>query len=121
MKAYREYQPRQSLLLPHSPLDFMPSGHLAYFILETVALLDLSAIRAYYERERRGLPPHDPCMMTAWLLYAYCVGVPSLRKSEQRTHEDIAFRVLAGNTHPDHCCIREFRRIHLDALSALFV
>ena len=121
MKTYREYQPRQSFLLPPSPLDWLPAEHLAYFILETVAQLDLSAIRAYYERERRGFPPHDPRMMTALLLYAYCVGIPSSRKIEQRTHEDIAFRVLAGNTHPDHSCISEFRRIHLDALGALFV
>ena len=121
MKTYREYQPRQSFLLPPSPLDWLPADHLAYFILETVAQLDLSAIVAYYERERRGFPPHDPRMMTALLLYAYCVGLPSSRKIEQRTHEDIAFRVLAGNTHPDHTCISEFRRIHLDALGALFV
>lgn len=121
MKTYREYQPRQSFLLPPSPLDWLPADHLAYFILETVAQLDLSRITAHYERERRGFPPHDPRMMTALLLYAYCVGLPSSRKIEQRTHEDIAFRVLAGNTHPDHTCISEFRRIHLDALSALFV
>lgn len=60
-------------------------------------------------------------MRVALLLYADCVGVPSSRKIEQRTHEDIAFRVLAANTHPDHSCISEFRRIHLEALGALFV
>ena len=73
---------------------------------------DLSRITAYYERERRGFPPHDPRMMTALHLYAYCVGVPSSRKIETRTHEDIAFRVLVGNTHPEHTCISEFRRMH---------
>jgi transposase len=121
MKTYRPYQPRQGFLLPQSPLEWLPEEHLAYFILETVAQLDLSAIAAHYERERRGYPPHDPQMMVALLLYAYCVGIPSSRKIEQRTHEDIAFRILAGNTHPDHSCISEFRRIHLPALSALFV
>ena len=121
MKTYRPYQPRQGFLLPPSPLDWLPEEHLAYFLLETVAQLDLSAFTSYYERERRGFPPHDPRMMVALLLYAYCVGVPSSRKIEQRTHEDIAFRVLAGNTHPDHSCISEFRRIHLEALGALFV
>lgn len=60
-------------------------------------------------------------MMVALLLYAYCVGVPSSRKIERRTHEDIAPRVLAGNTHPDHTRISEFRRIHLRALTKLFV
>ena len=121
MKTYRPYQPRQAFLLPPSPLDWLPEDHLAHFILETVSQLDLRAITAHYERERRGFPPHDPRMMVALLLYAYCVGVPSSRKIEQRTHEDIAFRVIAANTHPDHCCISEFRRIHLDALGALFV
>lgn len=121
MKTYRPYQPRQSFLLPPSPLDWLPEDHLAFFVLETVSQLDLSPITSYYERERRGFPPHDPSMMVALLLYAYCVGVPSSRKIEQRTHEDIAFRVLAANTHPDHCCISEFRRIHLEALGALFV
>ena len=121
MKTYREYQPRQGFLLPPSPLDWLQADHLAYFILDTVALLDLSLITAHYEREGRGFPPHDPRMMTALLLYSYCVGLPSSRKIEQRTHEDIAFRILAGNTHPDHTCISEFRRIHLPALSAMFV
>jgi len=99
----------------------LPEAHLALFLMDTVQELDLSAITAYYERERRGFPPHDPLMMVTLLLYAYCVGVPSSRKIEQRTHEDIAFRVVAGNTHPDHSCISEFRRIHLAALSGLFV
>ena len=82
MKTYRPYQPRQGFLLPQSPLEWLPEEHLAYFILETVAQLDLSAILAHYERERRGYPPHDPQMMVALLLYAYCVGIPSSRKIE---------------------------------------
>jgi len=121
MKTYRPYQPRQGFLLPPSPLDWLPEDHLARFLMDTVCELDLSAITSYYERERRGFPPHDPLMMVTLLLYAYCVGVPSSRKIEQRTHEDIGFRVVTGNTHPDHSCISEFRRIHLGALSGLFV
>src|SRR5207302_6573488 len=54
-------------------------------------------------------------------LYAYCVGVPSSRKIEKRCYEDVAFRVITGNTQPDHTCISEFRRIHLAVLAALFV
>ena len=60
-------------------------------------------------------------MMVTLLLYAYCVGVPSSRKIERRCHEDVAFRVIAGNTQPDHSRISEFRRRHLEALAALFV
>jgi transposase len=120
-KTYRPYEPRQSFLLPPCPLDWLPEGHLALFLLDVVEQLDLSALFRYYEREGRGYPPHQPRMMVALLLYAYCLGVPSSRKIEKRTYEDIAFRVLAGNTHPDHSCISEFRRIHLVALAALFV
>jgi len=83
--------------------------------------MELSAIRAPYERELRGKPPHDPQMMTTLLLYGYCVGVPSSRKIERKTHEDVGFRIIAGGTHPDHSTISEFRRVHLSALSALFV
>ena len=119
-KTYRPYEPRQSLMFPPSPLDWLPEGHLARFMLDVVEQLDLSKIFAYYEREQRGFPPHHPKMMTGLLLYAYCVGVPSSRKIEKRCHEDVAFRVIAGNTQPDHSCISEFRRIHLPALAAIF-
>ena len=120
-KTYRPYEPRQSFLLPPSPLDWLPEGHLARFILDTVEELDLSAILAHYEREARGYPPYHPRMMVALLLYAYCVGAPSSRKIEKRCHEDVAFRVIAGNQQPDHTRISEFRRMHLQALAGLFV
>src|SRR5690606_16686561 len=60
-------------------------------------------------------------MMVALLLYAYAVGVRSSRKIERHTYEDVAFRVIAGKSHPDHTRISEFRRIHLAALEKLFV
>lgn len=59
--------------------------------------------------------------MMALLLYGYCVGVASSRKIERKTHEDVAFRVLAGGQHPDHTCISEFRRIHHQAFADLFL
>jgi transposase len=120
-KTYRAWEPRQSLLFPPSPLDWVPESHLARFMLDVVAQLDLSVIYGYYEREERGFPPHHPQMMVALLVYAYCVGVPSSRKIEKRCYEDVAFRVITGNTQPDHTCVSEFRRIHLAALAALFV
>jgi len=120
-KSYRPYQPRQSFLLPPSPQQWLPDNHLAYFVMDLVEQLDLGAIYASYQKEERGYPPHHPLMMVTLLLYAYCVGVPSSRKIENKTKEDIAFRVIAGNTHPDHSCISEFRRLHLEALTGLFV
>jgi transposase len=60
-------------------------------------------------------------MMVALLLYGYCVGVPSSRKIERKTYEDVAFRVISGGEHPDHTRVSEFRRVHLEALAELFV
>jgi len=68
-RTYRPYEPKQSFLLPPSPLDWLPDGHLARFILDVVERLNLRSINAYYEREQRGYPPHHPQMMVA-LLFA---------------------------------------------------
>jgi len=109
------------LLLPPSLLDWLPKGHLAYFILDVVEQLDLSKIYASYKGDGRGRPPYEPGMMTALLLYAYCTGVPSSRQIEKRTYEDVAFRVIAANGHPDHDSICDFRKRHLKALAGLFL
>ena len=121
-KEYRSWAPRQSLLLPPSPLDWLPEGHLAYFILELVEQLDLGEIeQAIQSKDARGNRPYSPGMMTALLLYAYSVGVYSSRKIERATHEDVGFRVLAGGQHPYFTTINEFRKTHEGALSSLFV
>ena len=120
-KTFQPYAPDQSLLFPPSPREWLPEGHLAYFVMDVVGELDLAEIHAHYERELRGYPPYHPQMMTALLLYGYCSGVASSRKIERKTYEDVAFRVIAAGHHPDHTAISEFRRIHLDALAGLFV
>ena len=83
--------------------------------------LDLSAITARYEEERRGGPPYHPRMMVKVLLYSYCTGVASSRRIARRLHEDIAFRVLAANNTPDFRTISDFRKDHLEALGGLFL
>ena len=120
-KTYRPYEPTQSFLLPPSPLEWLPKDHLAYFVLDLVRSVDMSAITSHYEREQRGYPPYHPTMMLSLLVYGYCVGARSSRQIEKRTHEDVAFRVIAGGQHPDHSRISEFRRVHLDAFATLFV
>jgi transposase len=76
MKSYLPWNPEQSYLLPPSPRDWLPEGHLAYFILDVVKMLDLSAIiHAVDAKDARGQKPYSPVMMVALLLYAYCVGV----------------------------------------------
>ena len=121
-KNYKPWNPAQTFLLPPSPLEWLPEGHLAHFVLDVVDALDLSAVdEAYQAKDARGTRPYNPQMMTALLLYGYCVGVFSSRKLERATYEDVAFRVLSGGSHPDHSRIAKFRRDHLEALRGLFL
>jgi len=119
-KEYRPYHPHQVFLLPPSPDEWLPEGHLAYFISDLVEHFDLSAIEATYEDELRGGPPYHPAMMVKLLLYGYCTGVYSSRRIAKHVHEDVAFRVLAAGNAPDFRTINEFRRRHLAALRTLF-
>jgi len=119
-KTYRPYLPEQDLLLPPSLRDWLPEGHLAYFVSDLIDELNLSAIESYYEQEERGYPPYHPRMMTKILVYGYCVGVFSSRRLQKRLHEDIAFRVLAADNQPDFRTLSDFRKIHLATLQGLF-
>ena len=108
--------------MPPSPTEWLPSGHLAYFILELVADLDLGEIEgALQAKDARGERPYAPRMMTAVLLYGYAVGVFSSRRMARATYEDVAFRVLAGGEHPHFTTVNEFRAQHRAALAGLFV
>jgi transposase len=121
-KGYLPYDVDQRLLLPPDMRSWLPEGHLALFILDVVFALDLSAIyRVYEAKDCRGRAGYHPAMMVALLVYAYCVGKPSSRRIERATYEDVAFRVLAGDQHPDHDCIAAFRKEHLEALAGLFL
>ena len=121
-KLFRPYSMDQRLLLPPDLREWLPEGHLALFVSDVVDELDLSAIVGTYERgDGRGQPPYHPAMMVKLLLYAYCTGKPSSRKIERATDEEVAFRVLAADQHPDHDSLAEFRKRHLDALAGLFV
>jgi transposase len=109
-------------LLPPSLQDWLPEGHLARFVAEVVEALDLSGIYAKYEEgDGRGLAAYDPRMMVRVLIYGYCRGVASSRRIERATYEDVAFRYLAADQHPDHDTIAAFRQEQLAPLSQLFV
>jgi transposase len=121
-KTFRPWNPEQTLLLPPSPVEWLPANHLVFFLLDLAAELDILAIYAVYEaRDPRGVKAYEPRMMVVLLLYAYCVGIPSSRRIERACWEDAAFRVLTGNQQPDHSRISDFRLVHLDALADLFV
>jgi len=119
-RHYKSYGLDQRMLLPVDMREWLPEGHLARFIVELVGELDLSAF-CDRSSDGRGREAHNPLMLVAVLIYAYCVGMPSSRKIEKATYEDVAFRVLAGNSHPDHDVIAAFRKKHLQAFRKTFV
>ena len=121
-KQFRDCDLNQAYLLPPSLQDWLPEGHLARFVAEVVEALDLSGIYAKYEEgDGRGLAAYDPRMMVRVLIYGYCRGVASSRRIERATYEDVAFRYLAADQHPDHDTIAAFRQEQLAPLSQLFV
>jgi transposase len=120
-KSFRSDHLDQTLLLPPSLHDWLPEKHLARFLVDVVDALDLSAIHASYdEKDGRGQAAYAPAMMVRVLLYGYCTGTYSSRKIQAKTYEDVAFRYLAADEHPDHSTLAEFRKRHLEALAALF-
>ncbi|MEI7482929.1 MAG: IS1182 family transposase [Elusimicrobiota bacterium] len=120
-RTFRPYDRDQMLLLPPSLREWLPDGHLVYFIADLVEeTLDLSEIMEYYGGPARGTVPFDPRMLTAVLLYGYCIGVFSSRRIARGLVEDVAFRILAANQRPDFRTISDFRKQHLRALSGLF-
>src|SRR5215204_5936202 len=110
----------QELLLPPSLREWLPEGHLAWFVIDAVAALDLKTFYAAYRDNGQGRAAHDPAMMVALLLYVYAIGERSSRRLERRCLEDVATRVICANQRPDHTTIARFRQRHETALAELF-
>jgi transposase len=109
-------------LLPPNLNDWLGEGHLALFISDTVDILDLGEIFADYDNETdRGNPAYHPVMMLKILLYGYCVGMMSSRKIQKACWDDVAFRVLSADQHPEHHSISRFRKRHLKSIGKLFL
>jgi transposase len=118
---FRECSLDQPMLLSPSIQDWLPENHLARFIADVTEQLDLSKIlREYERRDGRGQAGYHPLMLTRLLLYGYAVGFASSRVIERKTYEDVAFRFLAADQHPDHDTIAAFRQKHLHTLAGLF-
>jgi len=116
--GFQSYNPDQAYLLPPSVRDVLGGDHLCFFVHRVVEHLDLGAMEGAYGVE--GRPAYAPALMVKVWLYAYCLGLTSSRRVEQRLVEDLAFRYLAGNAHPDFWTLNDFRRRHGRALNDLF-
>ena len=120
-KTYRPWHPEHYRHATYSPETKLPQDDLVFFLLDTVAHLDLSRFYALYEDETRGAPPFDPKMILCLLLYAYCVGVFSSRKIARACERNLAFIAIVGEDRPDFRTISDFRKLHLDAFLDIFV
>ena len=65
--------------------DCLPPDHLARFVVDAVAHLDLSTTYARYGS--RGGEPYAPEVLLGLLFYSYATGVFASRKIERATYE----------------------------------
>lgn len=120
-KFRKSEHPDQAFLLPPSPRDWLPKGHLAWFIQDAVNALDIDNLIDSYRISGKGELPYPPRVMLQLLIYAYCTGTFSSRKIAAQIEDSIAFRVLAAGHSPHHRTICRFRESHLGEFNRLFV
>jgi len=99
--------------------EALPAHHLARYVVDIIAQLDLS--RIYSQYAPRGGEAIAPEIVLGLLFYGYASGVFSSRKIEKATYESIPFRFIAGGLHPDHDTIAHFRKTFLGEIKELFV
>jgi transposase len=121
-RRFREYDLDQGLLLPPSLEDWLPDGHLAFFISDVVDGLDVSRMLADYESpDGKGAPPYHPRMLLKVLIYGYATGSFSSRKLAAKCIDDVGFRYLAAQQMPDFRTFIKFRSRHLEFFRDVFV
>jgi transposase len=110
----------QGFLLPPDVREWLPGDHLAWFVIDAVAEMDLSAFYAAYWADGHGRAAYEPSLMVALVLYAFATRVRSSRAIERHCRQDVAYRVITGNLVPDHATIARFICRHERALADLF-
>ncbi len=113
--------PNQGFLLPPSLKDWLPEGHLAWFVIEAVEHLNIDALLDKYRVSGKGELAYPPRVMLALLIYGYCTGTFASRRIAAQIEDSVAFRVIAAGLTPHHRTICRFREEHLDEFQRLFV
>lgn len=110
----------QSFLMPPDVREWLPEDHLVWFVIGAVEEMDLAAFYGAYRANGQGRPAYEPAMIVSLLLYAYARGNRSSRSIERACVEDVACRVIAAQSKPDHATLARFVERHEDALAGLF-
>lgn len=111
-KSYLPVDRAQPFLLPPDMREWLPEGHLAWFVLDVVDRVDTAGLHARRRLGGVGRRGYDPDMLLALLIYAYCTGQRSSRQIERLCEVDVAYRVICANVAPDHTTIARFRQEH---------
>jgi transposase len=110
----------QGFLLPPDVRDWLAGDHLAWFVIDAAAQLDLGAFYGAYRVDGHGAAAYEPSMMVTLLLYAYATEQRSSRMIERHCRQDVAYRVITGNVVPDHATVARFVVRHERALAEVF-
>src|SRR5437762_12653793 len=110
----------EGFLLPPDVREWLPADHLAWFVIDAVAGMDLEAFYAAYRVDGHGRAAYEPSVMVALMLYAFASNVRSSRAIERHCRQDVAYRVITGNLVADHATIARFICRHERALAGLF-
>ena len=86
----------QIYLMPPSLQEWLPEKDMAWFIIDVVEQMDLSAYYRPYRPDRRGQAAYDPSMMIALLVFAYSNRIRSSRTIERLCERDIGFKAEAA-------------------------
>ena len=119
MKTFRPVDRDTGFFMPPSVDEWLPEKHLARFVVDVIAGLDLRSMIGSYRSS--GEASYHPTVLLGVLVYGYATGVFSSRKLERATYDSVAFRFVAANQHPDHDTIAAFRRRFLKQIEKLFV
>jgi transposase len=115
-----ESRREQGFLLPPDVRDWLAVDHLAWFVIDAVREMDLSAFYAAYRADGHGRAAYEPSMMVTLVLHAFATNARSSRRIECHCRQDVAYRVITGNLVPDHATIARFIDRHQQALAGLF-
>ena len=119
-RNFIESRRERGFLLPPDVRDWLPADHLAWFVVDAVKDVGLSAFYGAYRVDGHGRAAYEPSVMVALIVYAFSTDVRSSRGIECHCRQDVAYRVITGNLVPDHATVARFVVRRQSALAELF-
>lgn len=108
--TFKNYQQKQSFLLPPSFSDFLGESHEAVILGEFLQELDTTELEQSYNNQNGGCSAYHPVMILSVLIYGYMNGIFSSRQLAKQLKQNLALMYLAGNTKPDFRTLSRFRK-----------